>query len=54
MLHRHVIGNDIDLTVIGALTRGLAFHVLVGGSVTRIVHTVPSDVLMVRAATARK
>ncbi len=52
MLHRHVIAHDIDLTVIGALTRGFAFHVLIGGSVTRIVHDVPSDVLMVRAATA--
>lgn len=54
MLRRHVIANDIDLTVIGALTRGLAFHVLVGGNATRIAQTVPSDILMVRAIADRR
>lgn len=50
MMRRHAIAREVDLTVIGALTRGLAFHMLVGGNGARIVRTVPSDVLMVRAA----
>lgn len=49
MLRKHVIANEVDLVVVGALTRGLAFHMLVGGNATRIVQTVPSDILMVRA-----
>ncbi len=48
MLSEHVRANDVDLTVIGALARGIVFHVLVGGNASRIVQSVPSDVLMVR------
>jgi len=49
MLSEHGQAHDIDLTVIGALARGLVFHMLVGGNAARIVQTVPGDVLMVRS-----
>lgn len=54
MLRNHVLENDAELTVIGALKRHLAFHVLIGGSARRIVQAVPGDILVVRppAATA--
>jgi nucleotide-binding universal stress UspA family protein len=35
--------------VIGALKRGLAFRIVVGGNATRIVEAAPGDVLTVRA-----
>jgi nucleotide-binding universal stress UspA family protein len=41
--------HDSDLTVIGAFRRGLAFHLLVGGTTRRIVQVAPNDVLVVRA-----
>jgi nucleotide-binding universal stress UspA family protein len=49
MLRRRAIADDADLTVIGALRRGLAFHILIGGNATRIVEAAPGDVLVVRA-----
>lgn len=49
MLSEYSMTHEVDLTVIGALTRGLAFHMLVGGNATRIVQTAPGDVLVVRA-----
>lgn len=49
MLRGYVEEQDADLTVIGAFGRGLLFHVLVGGAARRIVDTVPSDILVVRA-----
>lgn len=52
MLRKHVIANATDLTVVGALSRGLAFHVMVGGNAARIVQTVPGDILLVRGAAA--
>ncbi len=36
-----------DLVVVGALLRGLAFHLVVGGNAWRIVQAVSSDVLVV-------
>lgn len=48
-LREHVLATEVNLTVVGALKRGLAFHVLVGSNATRIMHTVPSDILVVRA-----
>ncbi len=53
MLRNHGLANDVDLVVIGALSRGLAFHMLVGGNAGRIMHSAAGDVLMVRAARAR-
>lgn len=50
LLSRHGRAHDVDLTVVGALTRGLMFHLLVGGNTARIVHSVPGDILMVRSA----
>jgi len=50
MLRKHALEYDCDLTVIGAFRRGLAFHLLVGGTTRRIVQVVPSDVLVVRAS----
>lgn len=49
MLHDYGDANDVDLTVVGVLKRGLAFRLLVGGNATRIVQLAPGDILMVRA-----
>ncbi|HUH55779.1 MAG TPA: universal stress protein [Rhodanobacter sp.] len=49
VLRDHVIREEADLVVISAFRRGLAFHLLVGGTSRRIVPAVPSDVLLVRA-----
>ncbi len=49
MLRNYVLEKDADLTVIGALQRNLAFHVLIGGTARRIVQAVPGDILIVRA-----
>lgn len=49
MLRKHAMEHDSDLTVIGAFRRGLAFHLLVGGTTRRIVQVAPNDVLVVRA-----
>jgi nucleotide-binding universal stress UspA family protein len=49
MLRNYVLEKDADLTVIGALNRNLAFHVLIGGTARRIVQAVPGDILVVRA-----
>jgi len=49
MLRKHALEHDSDLTVIGAFRRGLAFHLLVGGTTRRIVQVAPNDVLVVRA-----
>lgn len=51
MLRNYVLEEGADLTVIGALRRGLTFHMLIGGTARRIVQAVPSDILVVRAAT---
>lgn len=50
MLRKHALEHDSDLTVIGAFRRGLAFHLLVGGTTHRIVRVAPNDVLVVRAS----
>ena len=50
MLRNYVLEEGADLTVIGALRRGLTFHMLIGGTARRIVQAVPSDILVVRAA----
>ncbi len=50
MLRNYVLEEGADLTVIGALRRGLPFHILIGGTARRIVQSVPSDILVVRAA----
>jgi len=52
MLRNYVLEKDADLTVIGALNRNLAFHVLIGGTARRIVQAVPGDILVVRAPTS--
>lgn len=49
MLRGYVVEKEADLVVISAYRRGLAFHLLVGGTSRRIVPAVPSDVLLVRA-----
>lgn len=54
MLRKHVITHGIDLTVIGTLSRGLTFHVLIGGNAPRIVQTLPGDILLVRANPAAR
>lgn len=50
MLRNYVLEEGADLTVIGALRRGLTFHMLIGGTARRIVQAVPSDILVVRVA----
>lgn len=49
VLREVAIAGGVDLIVISAFRRGLAFHILVGGTVRRIVPTAPCDVLLVRA-----
>lgn len=49
MLSAYVMEKGADLTVIGAYERNRLFHVVVVGKGPRIVETVPSDVLVVRA-----
>ena len=49
MLRRYVEEQHADLTVIGAYGRGFLFHLLVGGTTPRIVDSVTSDILLVRA-----
>ena len=48
MLGQRAQEHDDDLVVVGAFRRGIAFHVLLGGTTRRIVQVVPSDVLVVR------
>ena len=52
MLRNYVLDKGADLTVIGALRRGLTFHMLIGGTARRILQAVPSDILVVRAEVA--
>ena len=47
-LRRRVLADGIDLTVIGALRRGLLFDAVVGSS-RSIVDAIPGDILVVRA-----
>lgn len=49
LLRDAAIAGNADLIVISAFRRGLVFHILVGGTVRRIVPTAPCDVLLVRA-----
>ena len=49
VLREVAIADDVDLVVISASRRGLAFHILVGGTVRRIVPAAACDVLLVRA-----
>ena len=49
MLGKYATERGADLTVIGAFSRSLAFHLFIGGTARRIVDAVPSDVLVVRA-----
>lgn len=53
MLAAYVIERGADLTVIGAYERSKLFHTVVVGKGPRIVETVPSDVLVVRARRKR-
>jgi nucleotide-binding universal stress UspA family protein len=48
MLGDRALEQEDDLVVIGAYRRGIAFHVLLGGTTRRIVQVAPSDVLVVR------
>jgi len=47
MLRRHGVANGTGLTVVGAVKRGIAFHMLVGSTAARIVQNALSDVLVV-------
>lgn len=49
MLSAYVMERNADLTVIGAYERSKLFHMVVVGKGPRIVESVPSDVLVVRA-----
>lgn len=49
MLREYVVEKEADLVVISAFRRGLAFHLLIGGTSRRIVPAMPTDVLLVRA-----
>lgn len=50
VLREYAVEQEADLVVISAFRRGLAFHLLVGGTSRRIVPAMPCDVLLVRAA----
>lgn len=54
MLSNYVMERNADLTVIGAYERSKLFHVVVVGKGPRIVESVPSDVLVVRAERPQK
>lgn len=49
MIRRYVEEQHADLTVIGAYSRNFFFHLFGGGHTPRILDSVPSDVLLVRA-----
>jgi nucleotide-binding universal stress UspA family protein len=49
MIHKYVVEQHADLTVIGTIGRGMLFHLLVGGHAPKIVEGTPSDILVVRA-----
>jgi len=49
MIHNYVIERNADLTVIGTVSRGMLFHLLIGGRAPKIVNGTPSDILVVRA-----
>lgn len=49
VLHDCALEQEMDLVVISAFRRGLAFHLLVGGTARRVVPAAPCDVLLVRA-----
>lgn len=53
MLTAYVKEHGADLTVVGAYERSKLFHMVVRGSGPGIVHSVPSDVLVVRAGRSR-
>jgi nucleotide-binding universal stress UspA family protein len=49
MIHKYVVEQNGDLTVIGTVGRGMLFHLLIGGHAPKIVDGTPSDILVVRA-----
>lgn len=49
MLSQYVEEKHADLTVIGAYGHGRLFHLLIRGNTPRIIDSVPSDILLVRA-----
>ena len=49
MMSTYVLEQGAQLTVIGANARSRLFHIVIRGKGPRIVETVPSDVLVVRA-----
>jgi len=49
VLRDRALEQEADLIVISAFRRGLAFHLLVGGTARRVVPAAPCDVLLVRA-----
>jgi nucleotide-binding universal stress UspA family protein len=49
MLATYAMEKGADLTVIGAYERSRLFHVVIVGKGPRIVESVPTDVLVVRA-----
>jgi nucleotide-binding universal stress UspA family protein len=49
MIHKYVVEQNADLTVIGTIGRGMFFHLLIGGHAPRIIDATPSDILVVRA-----
>lgn len=53
MIHRYVVEQNADLTVIGTIGRGRLFHLLIGGHAPKIVDGTPSDILVVRAPTEK-
>jgi nucleotide-binding universal stress UspA family protein len=48
MIHKYVVEQNADLTVIGTIGRNMLFHLLIGGHAPKIVHGVSSDVLVIR------
>lgn len=49
-LRARSLAGAVDLTVVGALKRGLASRLFIGSNAERIAQTVAGDILMVRAA----
>ena len=49
MMRKFVTERNADLTVIGTITHGKLFHLLIGGNAPRIVDASPSDILIAKS-----
>ncbi len=53
LLHDYVVGNSVDLVVVGTHGRSAIFDALIGSVAKRILEDVPCDILVVREPRAK-